>query len=92
MNDIEKVKSIIEKISPEISDALSELKKIKKDGNIKDVLNRDDLSEFVQALATILNREKYFGLTEVERIIKASKEPPMKSSAKKYHGFDGCFE
>ena len=92
MEDIKKIKQILDTISPSIEEALIELNKI-KETSIDSGLDRADFRDLRRACKIILECKEYIGLDEVERIMKSSvKAKPMSAKTKRALGFDGCFE
>jgi hypothetical protein len=95
MIDQDKIKIILQMLVAEIDKHLPEINKAVKDWNGKtdSTFDRDDLAALQRACNSIVSIEKFFGLTEAQRIIKGSLEgKKLTLDAKRSLGFDGCFE
>lgn len=92
MNKIEKVKKVLEKLGCEAETALEELMPIYKSGEINAAPNRDGMLKLIHACQDIISCNRFFGMSEAERIIEATGDAPIPLAIKKYLGIEGCLE
>ena len=95
MVDQDKIKIILQMLVAEIDKHMPEIDKAVKDwhGKTDSGFDRDDLHALQRSCNSIRCVEKFFGLTEVQRIIKGAKEgKKLTLKVKQSLGFDGCFE